>query len=103
RTGAHHDKRRATMAGGHRNENGEPENGDTPEIALLLGKGQSLLHLDQTEEAIACFNEVLALDPQHTEALVKKGTALEKIKRLEDAIECYDRAIAVDDSMTLAY
>ena len=54
-------------------------NGDTPEIALLLGKGQSLLHLDQTEEAIACFNEVLALDPQHTEALVKKGAALEKM------------------------
>ena len=83
--------------------NGKPENEVAPEVSLLLGKGQSLLHLDQPEEAVACFNEVLSLDPNNTEALVKKGTAFEKLKRLEDAVTCYDRAIAVDESMTLAW
>jgi len=42
-------------------------------ITVLLGKGQSLLNLDQAEEALACFDEVLALDASHPEALVKKG------------------------------
>ena len=73
------------------------------QVNLLLGKAQSLLSLDQGEEALACFDEALELDPSNAEALVKKGAALEKLKRLEDAIACYDNAIAVDDTMTLAY
>ena len=83
--------------------NGQPESAEAPQVALLMGKGQSLLHLDQADQAVACFDEILALEPNNTEALVKKGAALEKLKRLEDAVQCYDRAIAVDDSMTLAY
>jgi tetratricopeptide (TPR) repeat protein len=72
-------------------------------IALLLGKGQSLLHLQQTDTALACFEEVIALDPTHADAFVKKGGVLEKIGRLDEAIDCYDRAIALDTSMTMAY
>jgi tetratricopeptide (TPR) repeat protein len=72
-------------------------------ISFLLGKGQSLLNLDKPEEALACFEEILALRAGHPEALVKKGTALEKLRRLNEAVECYDRAIAADNSMTIAY
>lgn len=72
-------------------------------ISLLLGKGQTLLNLDQPENALACFEEALGIDANHAEALVKKGAALERLKRLEEAIECYNRAIAVNNSMTLAY
>ena len=55
----------------------------TPEaarITMLLGKGQSLLNLDQAEEALACFDQVLTLEPNHPEALVKKGAALERLR-----------------------
>ena len=72
-------------------------------ISLMLGKGQALLHMDQPENALACFDEVLAIESEHGEALIKKGTALERLKRLEEAIACYDRAIAANNSMTLAY
>ena len=72
-------------------------------INMLLGKGQSLLNLDQAEEALACFDQALALEPNHAEALVKKGSALERLRRLDEAIACYDRAIAADGSMTVAY
>jgi tetratricopeptide (TPR) repeat protein len=78
----------------------------TPEstrIAMLLGKGQSLLNLDQAEAALACFDELLALDPNHPEALVKKGAALERLRKLDEAVACYDRAIAADGSLTVAY
>ena len=76
---------------------------DAARITSLLGKGQSLLNLDKAEAALACFDEALALDPNHTEALVKKGTVLERLRKLDEAIECYDLAIAADRSMTIAY
>ena len=72
-------------------------------ISLMLGKGQALLHMDQAENALLCFDEILADEPNHAEALIKKGTALERLKRFDEAIESYDRAIAADRSMTLAY
>jgi len=79
------------------------ESAETARITVLLGKGQSLLNLDQAEEALACFDQVLALVPNHSEALVKKGAALERLHRLDDAIACYDQAIKADNSLTVAY
>jgi len=73
------------------------------QVSLLLGKGQALLHLNQPEQALACFEEATVLDGNNTDALVKKGTALERLDRIEQAIECYDRAIALNNSLTLAY
>jgi tetratricopeptide (TPR) repeat protein len=72
-------------------------------IALLLGKGQAHLNLQQADTALTCFNEVIGLDPTNAEAFVKKGMALERLGALDDAIDCYDRAIALDHSMTMAY
>lgn len=74
-----------------------------PAVTVLLGKGQTLLKLDQGEAALACFDEALALDPSNGEALLQKGAALERLQRLNEAIDCYDRAIATDSSMTMAY
>lgn len=73
------------------------------DVDSLLGKGQSLLNLAKPDEAIACFDEVLAHDPGHAEAWVKKGVALERLRKPQEALACYDRAIAIDDSMTIAY
>ena len=87
--------------------NGDESNAPAVEEArsvnLVLGKGQSLLNLDKAEEALVCFDEALAMEPNNAEALVKKGTALERLRKLNEAIECYDRAIAADRSMTIAY
>ena len=81
---------------------GQPE-APSEQVTLMLGKGQALLHMDRPEEALACFNEVISLDPGNAEALVKKGSVLERLKKLDEAIDCYDRAIAANNSMTLAY
>jgi tetratricopeptide (TPR) repeat protein len=69
----------------------------------LIGKGQSLLNMDKAEEALAMFDEALAVVPEDPETLIKKGIALEKLRKLNEAIECYDRAIAADSSLTIAY
>ncbi len=95
------------------NGNGEPQL--HPELALdsiptekadritqLIERGQALLS-EQPEEAVRSFDEVLAIEPNNAEALVKKGTALEKLRHPQEALECYDRAIAADSTLTIAY
>ena len=77
------------------------EDGGT--VALLMGKGQTLLKLDKPEEAVVCFDEALAMDPGNTDLLVRKGAALERLQKMDEAISCYDQAIAADSSMTMAY
>lgn len=72
-------------------------------IAVLLIRGQTQLKLDQPDAALASFDEILAQDPSHTDAMLKRGAALERLQRLNEAIECYDRAIATDSTMTMAY
>jgi tetratricopeptide (TPR) repeat protein len=75
----------------------------TSRIRVLLAKGQSLLDLGKTVEALSSYNDVLRLDPNHPEALVKRGAALERLKQDDEAIQCYDRAIKSNRKMTLAY
>lgn len=82
----------------------EPVDSETEaRIVTLLGKGQTLLQLDQAENALACFDEALEIEPDHPEALIKKGGALERLQRLDEALACYDRVIARDGSKTMAY
>jgi tetratricopeptide (TPR) repeat protein len=72
-------------------------------ITGCLDQAQTFSKANDWEAALKCYDEVLSLDPQHGEALVKKGVALERLKKLNEAFECYDRAIALDDSLTIAY
>ncbi|SPE61686.1 putative TPR repeat-containing protein [Verrucomicrobia bacterium] len=76
---------------------------DHARISPLFKRAHSLMTSGNPEAALACFDEVLALEPNHAEALVKRGAALERLHKLDEAIECYDRAIAADSSLTSAY
>lgn len=77
------------------------DNGES--VSGLLAEGQLLLNRGEPEKALECFEQALALDPKHAEALIKKAGALEKLNRLEEALACYDDAITADGSMTIAY
>lgn len=74
-----------------------------PRISLLLGKGRQMLSANRAREALSCYDEILKINPEHAEALVRKGSALERLKRDEEAIWCYDRAIEADRKLTLAF
>ncbi len=84
-------------------QNPAADSGQAPRVVLLLAKTQTLLNLDRPAEALACCDEVIALEPHNAEAYIKKGAALEKLRREDEAVECYDRAIAEDSSLTTAY
>jgi tetratricopeptide (TPR) repeat protein len=72
-------------------------------INVLLDKGKFLLSTNKAKEAITCYDDILKLNGNHAEALVKKGAALEKLKQDEAAIRCYERAIEVNQKLTIAY
>jgi tetratricopeptide (TPR) repeat protein len=72
-------------------------------IAVSMNRGRTFLASNRPLEAVACYDEILRLDPKQAEAMVRKGAALERLDRFEDAIECYERAIATDAKLTLAY
>jgi tetratricopeptide (TPR) repeat protein len=54
-------------------------------VSALLAKGQVLLDMDRSEEAVACFQDVLAIDPANPEAHLKKGVALERMNKLDQS------------------
>jgi tetratricopeptide (TPR) repeat protein len=70
---------------------------------LLVGRGQSLLGMQQFEPALACFREAAELEPTNPDVFIRQGVALEKLGRLDDALALYDQALALDTKLTMAY
>ncbi|HET7536742.1 MAG TPA: tetratricopeptide repeat protein [Candidatus Didemnitutus sp.] len=89
------------------------DSGDAPHLSpateqvidfnVLLGKGRAFINANRVQEAVDCYDEILKVNADHPEALVKKGAALERLKQDQEALRCYDRAIKADRRMTLAY
>src|SRR5205085_1209958 len=61
-----------------------------------LNLGFALYDKGQSDEAIACYNEAIALDPKYAAAHHNLGEALRGKGQLDEAITCYKEAIALD-------
>ena len=48
------------------------------------------------EEAIACFDEALAIDPDFAEAWFGKGISCYNLRRYDEAMTCFDEALTID-------
>jgi len=75
----------------------------TLHVANLLARGQALLEQRHPVDALACFEQAIAIDGHATNAFIKKGAALERLGRLEEALASYESALALDDSHADAY
>ena len=95
------------MAGENKNEataaTNPKSNGHGERIANLIADAQTLLNASQPEKALRLFDEALAIDAKHADALIKKGGALEKLERFNEAVACYDRVIEGGGPTTIAY
>ena len=71
-----------------------------PQVALnansWIRKGDSLRSLGQHEDAVRCYDQALAIEPQNQSAWSSKGFALHNLGRLEEAIRCCDEALAIE-------
>jgi tetratricopeptide (TPR) repeat protein len=71
--------------------------------SLLLAKGQTLLDMDRLQDALGCFQEALALEPNNAEAHLKKGIALERLSRYEPALDAYNEALRLNPKRAIAH
>jgi len=92
---------RQRLAEIYRTLTGEPP--PEPVVGAGLGamqwsnKGASLDNLGRHhEEAIACYDRALEINPRVAEAWNNKGVALRKLGKPQEAIACYDRALEIN-------
>ena len=90
----------------------ERETGESDSNALIVGrsaagewrlKGYSLAALDRREEALACYDQALALDPQCAATWNNKGLCLAALGRREEALTCYNRALDLAPNETATW
>jgi tetratricopeptide (TPR) repeat protein len=54
------------------------------------------INLGRFEEAIACYNEAIKINPQYEKAYANKGYVLVCLSKLKEAINCCDAAIKIN-------
>jgi tetratricopeptide (TPR) repeat protein len=55
-------------------------------------RGNSLQKLSRYDEALACYDQAIALDPDAADAFNHRGTALQHLQRFDEALASHDRA-----------
>ena len=66
-------------------------------------RGKEKMDEEDSDEALAAFDRVLELDPNHHRAWINRGNALTNLERFTEAISCYDRAIEINPNAELAW
>jgi tetratricopeptide (TPR) repeat protein len=66
-------------------------------------KGVSLSELGHSEEAVACYDRALAINPRYVTAWTNKGVALDRLDRLEEALSWFDRVLAINPRDSIAW
>src|ERR1700722_9298293 len=73
-----------------------------PAIAHIE-RGNALLALGRPGDALAAYDQALALGPGNAIAHMDRGTALEALGRREDALAAYDQALALDPGNAITH
>jgi tetratricopeptide (TPR) repeat protein len=75
----------------------------TDDITAWYARGESLANLGLHNEALACFDKILATEPTHVNSWVFRGVELLHLERYTDALDSCDRAIALNSVNTEAW
>ncbi len=77
--------------------------GERGSDAPWYSKGAALVVLGQYEEAMACIDTALKINPRNEVAWVNKGNALVRLGRTVDALRCYNSALKVNPRYEVAW
>ena len=72
------------------------ESAEELEADELSNKGVTLDALGRTDEALACYDQALKINPRYAEAWSNKGNALGALGRTEEVIACYNEALKIN-------
>ncbi len=79
---------------------------DNPEeklLALFIKLGYLQNDLGRLEEALACCDKAIEINPKDEKAWVDKGLALYDLGRLEEALACFDKVIEINPKDTAVW
>ena len=62
----------------------------------LVNKGVSLSNLGKCQEAIACYDRALEINPGDAETWYNKGNVFKKLGKPQDEMACYDKALEIN-------
>lgn len=66
-------------------------------------RGGSLCSLGRFEEAIACFDKALEIEPGYGHAWSNKGVVLYSLGRNRESLQCFERALKIDSRDAMAW
>jgi len=72
-------------------------------LADLVNRGLSLSSLGRLDEALACYDQALALDPREKVVHNNRGNVLRQLGRVQQALASIDRALELDPSYADAW
>ena len=61
----------------------------------IMKKGISFLEEGKYEEALDCFDKILASNPNNPDIWNKKGVALRSLGRYDEAIKAFNKALEI--------
>ena len=65
------------------------------DIQDILKNGMSFLKDGKYEDALECFEKILATNPNDPDIWNKKGVALRSLGRYDEAIESFNKALEI--------
>jgi len=72
-------------------------------VQLKFQEGKKLAQENDLAGAIACYQEVLKLQPDYIPAYNQLGNALQLLGRTEEAIACYQKILAINPTVAAAH
>jgi len=76
---------------------------DSMSAADFINQGASYRSLGLVAEALRCYEQALALEPNHTGALVNKGNVLSELGMFDQAMSGFDAALKIDPKYEMAW
>ncbi|MCX7068386.1 MAG: tetratricopeptide repeat protein [Methylococcales bacterium] len=72
-------------------------------IEALINQGNDLEDLNQLDEALACYDRALSINPNYARAHSNRGNVLQSLKRFDDAIASYNHALVIKPDYAEAF
>ena len=72
------------------------------EIDILLNKGSQHLKLEEYEQAISYYDQILETNPNHVTALYFKGFSLSMLEKYDESIPYYQQVLNIEPKNQIA-
>lgn len=66
-------------------------------------QGKAFYFENRYEDAVACYDKALQMEPDNPRAWFSRGAVLVKLQQLDDALQSYDRALALKPDLAEAW